>query len=211
MANRHFKKILVCLWVPQSTISMPCSTKGDEQALCSNMLFCKKLNYIIYNFMMGITPVVEFFQFLQVCPSFFCRVCQRVTLCSNHQLPTSLRLWEVVAENLRSATSGLIARIPIRISFYCCPCLLNSFEASLCFRNSCNSKLLTHHTHGPPNFANQEAGVSGTANLSSHFLGRGSSSQHWQVLLPLPHQVSNQLSVSGDCGGARMPSAFFTT
>lgn len=118
---------------------------------------------------------------------------------------------EVVAENLRSATSGLIARIPIRISFYCCPCLLNSFEASLCFRNSCNSKLLTHHTHGPPNFANQEAGVSGTANLSSHFLGRGSSSQHWQVLLPLPHQVSNQLSVSGDCGGARMPSAFFTT
>ena len=92
MANRHFKKILVCLWVPQSTISMPCSTKGDEQALCSNMLFCKKLNYIIYNFMMGITPVVEFFQFLQVCPSFFCHVCQRVTLCSNHQLPTSLRL-----------------------------------------------------------------------------------------------------------------------
>ena len=60
-------------------------------------------------------------------------------------------------------------------------------------------------------------------DVPSHFLGTGRSFGHWQVFVrhhfflapnwahgSLPHQVSNQFSVSGDCGGARMPATFFT-
>lgn len=196
---------------------MPFSTKGDEQALCSNMPLSARswigLQFHDWNYPCGwIFPV---------CPSLSYVFLLRLSMC-NHILLSSAAANKPqvdgklcnVAENLRSATSALIMHIPFWISLYnCCPCLLNSFETSLCLRNSCNSKLLTHHTHGPSNFANQGACLAQQTSPHIFWEQKKFLSTLAGICRPwlLPHQVSKQLSVSGDCRGAPMPSAFFTT